>query len=136
MAITYADLVSPTGPVEYELFALESEAQVQTRLNDYCTQAIAKNASIDFANANDANIAWALHLTFRAAHIVAVARPSTDNAQVAVLGSQAYDKDQRDILLELAEDYLSEYNVMLSAVPTEESPKGVPTRSTTNVFDY
>jgi len=143
MAITADDLLAPYGPVEVTLFPGEdTEGSVpgstilKDRLEVYIAQASAKNAGISFPDADAADTAWALHLTFKAAHMVAVARPSMENAQVPVLGSETYSKDQRDALLLKAEEYLDVYNMLLAEVPTDQSPRGVPSHETTTEFDW
>jgi hypothetical protein len=143
MAITADDLIAPNGPIEVTLFPGEDvEGEIggstilKDRLNIYIAQASAKNAGISFPDEDAADTAWALHLAFEAAYMVAVARPSTDNAQVAVLGSETYSKDQRDALLIKANEYLDEYLALLAEVPTTSAQKGVPTRSTTNEFAW
>lgn len=143
MAVIPDDLLSPLGPVEEELFPGEEvdgdtpgTTLLEERLTSYIAQAVAKIAGIAFPDADEATKAWALHLTFNAAHILLVARPSVDNAQVPVLGSEAFAKDQRERLLELANEYLDDYTALLVTVPTTNAPTGIPTRSTSIVYDY
>ena len=143
MPITADDLIAPNGPVEVTLFPGENTEGdsppatiLEDRLTIYITQASVKNVSIAFEDGDAADTLWALHLTFKAAHMVAVARPSMENAQVPILGSESYAKDQRDALLTKADEYEAEYNTLLAAVPTTEVQKGVPTRSTSNEFDW
>jgi len=143
MAITPADLLSPVGPIEPELFEGEDvegdnppNTILEDRLQEYIDQAEAKNTPIGFSDQDAADKAWALHLAFSAAYMVAVARPSIDNAQVAVIGSQSYSKDQRDALLDKANEYFDEYRALLAAVPTTAAPVGIPSRTTSLDFDY
>lgn len=143
MSITSADILAPTGPVEIIMFpgenvegAVEGSTILVDRLNNYIAQAVAKNALLAFDDMDGANLAWALHLTFNAAYLGAVARPSTADSKVEIIGSAGYDKDQRDALLAQAEHYLDEYNVLLLALPTTASPVGTPSRSTTNSFEW
>lgn len=143
MAITADDLLSPNGPVEPGLFPgedIEGDVPGSTILKDrlgvYIAQASAKNSGISFPDADAADTAWALHLTFHAAWILSIARPSTENAQVPVLGSETYAKDQRDALYEQAEYYLGEYNELLAQVPTTEAQKGLASHTTAVEYDW
>ena len=140
MAITPADLLAPTGPVETLLFPGEvvgdDMTTLEDRLQSYITQAETKNAAIGFADPDAADKAWALYLTFQAAYLIACARPSTENAQVEILGSQSYSKDQRDALLSRAQEYRDEYTDLLNAVPSTSTPVGIPSRSTPIVYDW
>ena len=141
MAITPADLLAPAGPVEDELFPGEGDgadpSALYTRLLSYVTQAVAKTSGIAFPDEDAAVEAWALHLTFKAAYMVAVARPATENSMVPVLGSETYTKDQRDALRAKADEYESVYAGLLAAIPAEgEQPVGVPTRTVSLEFDY
>jgi len=143
MAITNADMLAPTGPVEVTLFpgedisgAAPPATILEERLDVYIAQAVAKNAAIAFDDMDAANLAWALHLAFQAAYIVAVARPASENSQIPVLGSEGYAKDQRDALLAKANEYFDDYNMLLMTVPTTSAPSGVPTRSTPLEYEW
>ena len=143
MAITNTDVLAPVGPVEKSMFPGEDvegtnppATVLEDRIDEYITQAGAKNGSLGFADQDAADLAWTLHLTFMAAWRLAVARPSTDDSKVQVLGSESFQKDQRQSLRDMADDYLEEYNVLLNAIPSTAAPVGVPSHSTTNTFDY
>lgn len=143
MAITADDLLAPNGPVEPTLFQgedIEGDVPGSTILKDrlevYIAQASAKNAPIAFTDPDEADKLYALYLTFHAAWIVSIARPSMENAQVPVLGSESYAKDQRDALHEKALYYLDEYRGVLAEVPTTTSQIGPPSRSTALNFEW
>ncbi|MGW8180030.1 MAG: hypothetical protein ACWGQW_14905, partial [bacterium] len=109
---------------------------LKDRLEVYITQASAKNSGISFDDPDEADTKYALYLAFHAAWLVAVARPSMENAQVPVLGSETYSKDQRDALYLMWNEYLDEYNVLLAQVPTTEVAKGLSTHSTDVEYDW
>lgn len=140
MAVTPADLMAPAGPVEGTLFPGEGDGtagtDLHTRLTEYISRAESKVAGIEFPDPDLAAEKWALHLTFDAAYMLAVSRPATENTMVQVLGSHGYAKDQRDALRELAQHYLYEYQAEEAAAPTTQNPKGIPTRQTTNEFEW
>lgn len=143
MAVTPADLLAPAGPVEDTLFRDEGDGSAGTELNvrlsSYISTSVAKVAGVAFPDQDteDAAVtAWSLYLAFKAAYMVAVANPATENAQVEIIGSKGYAKDQRDALREAAEEFYRDYELILAAIPTDAQPYGVPTRSTTNKFEY
>lgn len=140
MAVVPADLLSPAGPVEEALFPSEGDGAPGTdlyeRLQRYIARAGVIASGIAFPDPDPAVTAYALYLTFQAAYMGAISRPAMENAQVPILGSTQFDKDQRDALKELYLEYQAEYNTLVSAVPTVQIQRGVPTRSTPNVFEW
>jgi hypothetical protein len=141
MSVVVGDLVAPDGPIEPPLFPGEgdgtSPSPLFIRLSSYLAQAEAKASGIAFPDPDEAISAWALYLSFHAAYMVAVARPATENSMVPVLGSDSYQKDQRDALLAAANEYKAIFNQLLVAVPDATvQPIGAPTRSTPLEFEY
>lgn len=147
MAIGIADLLAPVGPVEVTIFPGESTRSgdtataLEVRLQTYIDKAKAKVAELTFPQPDPALEdklvrAWALYLTFMAAYRIANSRPATENAQVAVLGSTTYTKDQRDALLAEANEYKLEYESTVVDIPTDVVPRTPQTRSTTLTFEY
>lgn len=140
MAVTPPDLLAPAGPVEEQLFPGEGDGTAGTdlnaRLTEYISQAEAKAAGIAFPEPDLAVESWALHLTFKAAYMVAVSRPANENTMVEVLGSKGFAKDQRDALLEKAKEYKQDYQNLAAAVPSTAQPVGLRTRTTKNEYEY
>ena len=141
--ITPADLLAPKGPVEVTLFPGEnSEAsgsastKLEIRLQEYIDRAEAKVSGVTLPDPDSATYAWALHLTFSAAYILACSRPTNENTMVAVLGSQGFSPDQRAALRSLADYYLGEYESVLAAVPVDVPLLNAQSRQVTNRFEW
>lgn len=132
--LTPSDLLSPSGPVELPLFPGEGDGTdgtaLHTRLSSYITQAEAKSDS------RVAQRAWALHLTFKAAYILAIARPADENTQVEILGSEGRDKDQRDGLLKQAEAYKKEFEDIVANTDGRSTPSHPISREVKTKYDY
>jgi hypothetical protein len=139
--ITPADLLAPKGPVEVTLFPGESVGSaptvLDTRLQEYIDQADTKTIGIAFPQPDDAIRAWALYLTFDAAYVLAISRASMENTMVPVLGSESFSKDQRDGLKAKASSYLTTYQELFAAVPSEVAvSKGYTSGQTRIVYEY
>ena len=129
------DLLAPNGPVEPELFPGEGDGTAATtlftRLARYIERAAAKT------EVAAAQRAYALYLTFHAAYIGAIARPSDIDLQVDILGREGFDEDQREGLLDLANGYLAEYESLVTSETGEgAAPRGISTHSIKIVYDY
>jgi hypothetical protein len=142
--ITPADLLAPIGPVEVTLFPGEysessgaTATKLESRLQTYIDQAYAKIDGIAFPLPDTAARAWALHLTFAAAYVLACSRPANENMMVAVLGSKGFAKDQRDALLVLSEQYAGEFAVLEAEIPVSVPIMGsAQSRQITNIFEW
>jgi hypothetical protein len=145
VAILNEDLLAPEGPVEKALFPGEDVIKapatitvLEERLNTYIARAEDKVAEYAFNDEDEAVKNYALYLTFDAAYTLAVSRPASENSLVAVIGSESYSKDQRDALRTKSLEYLAAYNNLVEVVTSvsPELPRGVPTRQTTNSYEY
>lgn len=144
MAVTPADLLAPAGPVEVTLFPGEDVAsevnpgstKLEDRLQTYIDRAVARTEGIAFPRPDDAVAMYALYLTFMAAYVLAASRPATENAQVEIIGSYGYSKDQRDALKAQANQYLTEYETLYAMVPISTQPATARSRQITNEFEW
>jgi len=137
------DLISPNGPVEPDLFPGEvvgtNEDVLLTRLTSYIGAADSKTDGLGLTGTvlSDAVTAWALHLTFQAAFILQIARPADEDAQESILGRQQFDKDQRDALRIMSNDYRSQYDdIILNKVDTSAAATGLASFQSTNLYDW
>lgn len=124
--ITPADLLAPQGPVEEGFFPNDDAAAITVRLQTYIDRAVAKTSARPFLDPDAATLAWALHLTFEAAYLVACTRPANENSMVPVLGSEGYAKDQRDALKEQSLHYRDEYLMLENRVPMSDTLPSTP----------
>ncbi len=144
MAVVPKTLIAPEGAVESELFpgegGDESGSALLTRLTTYVSKAVAKVADITFVDTaqSDAAIqAWAYHLAFKAAYTLKLSRPATEDFQVEVMGEIGFEKDQRDGIKELADEYFAEYmGILADAGAASAHVSGTPSFQSTNTFDW
>lgn len=142
MAVVADDLLAPNGPVETELFPGEDHDALTERLNAFISQAEAQAAQYTWANqaATDAGVtAYALYLSFRQAHTLALVRPAEEDSQAEMLGRVTYEEDQRDGIKDLADWYWKEWvNLSESTLtdPTSAVSTGVPSHQTSLQYDW
>jgi len=142
MAVSASDVLAPGGPIEKTLFPGEGDGTSGSDLHNRVVETITKasvKASADgiTTQVDDAVLHWTLHTLYKAAFILAVSRPAQEDAQMEVIGSIRFDKDQRDGLRELASYHEDAY---LGIVDTESGTgthaKGLPSYQTKQDFDW
>lgn len=142
MPIAPGELLAPVGPIELDLFPGEDEDDaLLVRLSNYIGQAEIKVTPYALEEGQDKDNlvrTWSLYLAFRAAYTLSLARPAEDQADVEVLGRTQYDRDQRDGLKLLADEYFAEFQVLVAQSVTSSSTvsTGIPSHQTPNRYDY
>lgn len=124
MALTYADLMYPLGPVTAELFPEKALNVIQADVTAFLTEAYAKDLVIgltDDAKKDKSARAWALYRTFDSAAIRMTAEPLQVN-NGAESGSHGYSMDQIQAMEERAQKYLDEFNGLAVVVGAARPP--------------
>ena len=115
MAVTPAELLSPTGEIEgAALWPGENDAAVSARLAGYIADGVDKAARVTDPGDNDAAVkAWAYHRAYQAVFVALSRIPSTvalnDQGSASMLVTQIQN------FKDLADDKLTEFNGLLPA---------------------
>lgn len=144
MAVVAEALIAPDGPIEHDLFPGEvtdgNTQQLEVRVDAYITKAAAKAAEDGFTGSalDPATEVWALYLAFDAAYTLALSRPAEEDAQMALLGRNRYEVDQRDGIKRKALQYRDTYQAMLMSQSAAGGTisTGIPSHQTKVEYDW
>jgi hypothetical protein len=135
--LTFADLMSPVGPITAALFPGEQSNVLEARLTQYLDNGYGDErvaAQTDQSRQDMLARAWALYQAFTDVYIRLSAEPTT--LAVTEKGSHAYVAEQLRNFKALADKYLSDFNGLLiipPAVPLQRIP---PTMSLRNNVEW
>lgn len=131
MAVTSADLITPSGLIDFKMFPGEDRNQLTARLDQYIANGEGdQRVTVMPADAQDAPVtAFAYYQAFRDVAIRMALEPQTLTVQDK--GSHGYGSDQRKIITDLRDKYLGDFEslVTVSAGTTAPPPITPGTRS-------
>lgn len=133
-ALTAADLLSPTGPVESFLFPEEDSNVLEARLTQYLANAYADErvaAQQDDVRKNGLARNWALNLVYTAVYTRLSSEPAT--LTVTEKGGHGYSTEQIRNIKSLADKYWNDFLGLLvipPALPASQLPGSISVRAT------